>query len=79
MQESRGLRLIAATLVERSLNQLDLVSFDLTVEIDAADWLNAVLIVVELSLQRFDFTGEGFCEQDELIKIMLSTGLHAAI
>ena len=71
--------LIAATLVERSFNQLDLVSFNFTVEIDAVDWLNVVLIGVELSLQRFDLTREGFCEPDELIKVMVSIRLHEAI
>ena len=71
--------LIPATLVERSFNQLDLVSFNFTVEIDAADRLNVILIGVELSLQRFDLTRKRFCEPDELIKVMVSLRLHAAI
>ena len=66
-QESRCLRLIAAAFVERGFDQLDLEAFDCVVEVDAVvievDLAVSAAIIVELSLQSFDFTRQGFCEQ----------------
>ena len=67
MQQLRGLSLIAATLVQRSPDQFNLVAFDLVVEVDAA--INRSAIVLELSFQRSDLVSESFCQRDELIDL----------
>ena len=65
-QQSRCLRLITTTMIERALDQLDLVSLDLVVKVDAiiikVD-LFAAVIGGQLGFQAFNLAGQGFGEQ----------------
>lgn len=67
VQESRRLRLIAATAVERAFDQLNLIPLNLDVKVDAViienDLFVEVAIDSKFSLQRFNFACESFGQQ----------------
>ena len=79
MQQFGGLRLIAAALVQRGSDQLNLVAFDFVVEVDTVvievDWFVVVVSGGELRFQRFDLTSERFRKHDELIDATLHVGI----
>lgn len=75
MKQFRGPTLIAATLVQRASDQLNLVPFDLVVEVDGGVFQVDLLVVIlsgdELSLECFNLIGQSFCQHDELIDATL--------
>ena len=69
-QQARSLRLIAATMIERALDQLDLITLDLVIKIDSlvveADLFTAV-VSRKLNLQTLNLVGERSREQRQLL------------
>ena len=79
MEKFCGFSLIAVALIQRAFDQVDLVTFDFVVEVYTSTLEGMALIVIELSLQRFDLTREGLCERDELIDVFRVVALHVSI
>ena len=76
-QQTRGLRLIAAAMIERTLDQLDLITLDLVIKVDAfiieVD-LFAAAVSRKLKLQTLNLIGECSREQRQLLHALFEFG-----